>query len=223
MVTSVKHPAKYTDTLIPIFVDLLRDCPNVLDPMAGTGKIGQIKEHGYKGYVVCNELEPEWITPTPPGVDEVHIGDAEHMDWALDGQFCAICTSPTYGNRMADHHNARDGSRRNTYRHTLGRPLSPGNTGMMQWGKEYRQKHVFIWIECKRVLRPDGLMIVNVSDHIRKGQVVRVVDWHVKAITSIGLLLIDKIPVETPRLRFGANSDVRVSAEWILVFLKVRP
>lgn len=60
MVTSVKHPAKYTDTLIPIFADLLRDCPNVLDPMAGTGKIGQIKEHGYKGYIVCNELEPEW-------------------------------------------------------------------------------------------------------------------------------------------------------------------
>ena len=47
-------------------------------------------------------------TPTPgAGVDEVHIGDAEHMDWALYGQFCAICTSPTYGNRMADHHNLR--------------------------------------------------------------------------------------------------------------------
>jgi hypothetical protein len=93
----------------------------------------------------------------------------------------------------------------------------------MQWGKEYRRKHVFIWIECKRVLKSDGVMVVNVSDHIRKGRVVRVVDWHVKAITGIGLLLIDKIPVETPRLRFGANSDVRVSAEWILVFQKVRP
>ena len=68
-------------------------------------------------------------------------------------------------------------------------------------------------------MRPDGLMIVNVSDHIRKGQAVQVVDWHVKAITSIGLLLIDKIPVKTPRLRFGANRDVRVSVEWILVFL----
>jgi len=217
----MRHPAKYTDTLLPVFADILKGCPNVLDPMAGTGKIGLLKDHGYKGWIVCNELEPEWITPAPPGVDEVHIGDAEDMDWAEDERFAAICTSPTYANRLADHHDARDGSRRNTYRHTLGRPLSPGNTGMMQWGKEYRQKHVFIWIECKRVLKSDGLMVVNVSDHIRKGQVVRVVDWHVKAITGIGLLLVDKISVETPRLRFGANSDVRVSEEWVLVFRKM--
>jgi len=31
----VKHPAKYTDSFIPKFAELLKDCSNVLDPFGG--------------------------------------------------------------------------------------------------------------------------------------------------------------------------------------------
>ena len=69
-------------------------------------------------------------------------GDSGQMHYP-DVTFDAICTSPTYGNRMADHHEARDGSPRDTYRHVLGRPLTPGNSGALHWGdgiagEEYR-------------------------------------------------------------------------------------
>ena len=43
----------------------------------------------------------------------VTTGDARRLHY-LDATFDAICTSPTYGNRMADHHNARDSSPRLT-------------------------------------------------------------------------------------------------------------
>ena len=45
------------------------------------------------------------------------IGDATALPFA-DWTFDAVITSPTYGNRMADHHNAQDGSRRVSYRHS---------------------------------------------------------------------------------------------------------
>jgi hypothetical protein len=71
---------------------------------------------------------------------------AERFD---DATFDAICTSPTCGNRMADHHEARDISPRHTYRHVLGRPRTPGNSGALQWGdgiagEEYRALHVAV-------------------------------------------------------------------------------
>ena len=55
-----KHPAKYTDSFIPIFASKLQGVDVVLDPFAGTGKIGLIKEFGFNGKVFCNEIEPEW-------------------------------------------------------------------------------------------------------------------------------------------------------------------
>lgn len=217
-INKVRHPAKYTDGLLPIFAQLLEGTRNVLDPMAGTGKLTEILEHGYAGQVYLNELEPEWAYQAPAEAI-VTTCDAERLPYK-DDYFDAICTSPTYGNRMADHHNARDGSRRNTYRHTLGRKLTPGNTGKMQWGKEYRDKHRRIWTECRRVLKPSGKLILNISDHIRRGKVMPVTDWHIDILESLGLALVKRIAVETPRLRFGANSDVRVDNEWVLLFVK---
>ena len=50
-------------------------------------------------------------------------------------------------------------------------------------------KHLDIWRECKRVLAHGGLLIVNVSNHIRKGAVIDVVDFHKEAILNMGLTL----------------------------------
>ena len=104
-----------------------------------------------------------------------------------------VVTSPTYGNRLADHHNAKDGSRRISYTHTLGRTLTPGNSGAMHWGKDYRLLHRLSWEEVARVLSIGGLFVLNVSNHIRKGEEVPVVQWH------------RDIEVPTARLRYGAN------------------
>lgn len=51
------------------------------------------------------------------------VGDATSLPFP-DEAFDAIITSPTYGNRMADHHDARDNSRRLTYRHSGTHPAT---------------------------------------------------------------------------------------------------
>ena len=216
-----RHPAKYSDTLLPVFAEILKKhrCHSVLDPMAGVGKIGLLRDHGFAGRIVANEIEPEWAAQAPPWV-EVHVGDAAAMTWAADGEFDAIVVSPTYGNRMADHHNARDASRRYTYRHTLGRPLHPANTGQLQWGEAYQEAHRRIWAECIRVLRPGGVFVVNVKNHIRKGEIVRVSEWHAEELQRQGLQLIERVRVECPGMRNGANARLRVPYEDVWVFKK---
>jgi hypothetical protein len=89
-----------------------------------------------RGPTVEVELEPEWASQHP----RTMVGDARALPLP-DATFDMVVTSPTYGNRMTDHHNAKDGSRRITYTHNLGRTLTPGNSGAMQWGEDYRQLH----------------------------------------------------------------------------------
>ncbi len=214
-----KHPAKYTNSLIPIFADLLRGRRRVLDPFAGTCKIAEIRDHGFEGEIFCNEIEPEWAQLGHGKCDLITTDDAEFLRFG-DGFFDAICTSPTYGNRMADSHNARDASRRITYTHTLGRKLHEQNTGKMQWGKIYRAKHQRIYRELFRVLCEDGLFVINVSDHIRGGEVIEVSRWHQLAICATGFTFERNIPIETPRMRFGQNSNLRVQYENVMIFRK---
>jgi hypothetical protein len=216
----IKHPATYTNSFLPIFAEILSGCNNVLDPFGGVGKIALIKDFGFIGKVYANEIEPEWVLQSPYKVDEWHIGDSANMDWAIDGMFDSICTSPTYGNRMADHHEAKDSSRRITYKHYLGRNLSEDNTGKMQWGGVYREKHMQIYKECSRVLKIDGLMVVNISNHIRRGEEIDVSKWHKDALISLGFVLKNETKIHTPRMKFGSNSRKRTEFEYIYTFIK---
>jgi hypothetical protein len=216
----INHPAKYSDQFIPLFAELLRGRETALDPFAGTGKLALIKSYGFTGKVICNEIEPEYANNSTYPVDEWHIGDSADMNWSEDNYFSAICTSPTYGNRMADHFDAKDNSKRITYRHMLGRPLNEHNTGRMQWGDSYRNKHIAVYAECKRVLKSDGLLIINISDHIRKGKIILVTDWHREAIIDLGFSFIKELKIETQRMGFGRNGGLRVNYESILVFEK---
>jgi hypothetical protein len=216
----IKHPAKYNDKFIPIFAELLSSSKNILDPFAGTGKIGLIKNHGFVGRIFCNEIEKEWGNSSIHPVDEWHFCDSANMDWAIDEYFDAICTSPTYGNRMADHFNSKDSSKRITYKHYLGKDLNKNNTGRMQWGAKYKEKHLEIYKECKRVLKLNGIFILNVSDHIRKGKVVKVSKWHEEILLNIGMTKIKEILIKTERMKFGKNYSERVKNEVIYVFKK---
>jgi DNA modification methylase len=121
---------------------------------------------------------------------------------------------------MADHFVSKDNSKRITYRHYLGHDLNENNTGRMKFGDRYCKKHIDVYRECKRVLKPDGLFIVNVSDHIRKGEIVPVVDWHKNALIDLGFKYMNYVAVETPRMRFGKNNGSRVKNEVVLIFNK---
>lgn len=213
----VKHPAKFTDKFIPIFADKLKSYRNVFDPFAGTGKLAHIKKFGYEGRVICGEIEPEWAKASVYDVDEWIIGDSSCVN-KPDNSFHAICTSPTYGNRMADHFNASDTSKRVTYRHYLGRSLNVNNSGRMQWGDKYRTLHEKVYSECKRLLCTDGVLIINISNHIRQGCEVDVVSWHNNTLINLGFTLKEKIKLLTPRMRFGSNSKTRVKYEYILLY-----
>ena len=209
----IKHPAKYSDVLLPIFDRYLPDDNHkILDPFAGTGKLKQIRPN-----CTLLEIEPEWAN-----LSSAVIGDATAMPFD-DACFDAVCTSPTYGNRMADSfqdHQVDKKYKRNTYRHTLGRKLSDNNSGGMQWGEKYKTLHLMAWSECFRVLKNGGIFILNISDHIRKGKIIEVTKWHIDTLAEVGFVEKEHIKCETKRQRFGKNGSLRVGYESIVVFNK---
>lgn len=206
----IRHPAKYSDSLLPVFSELLKTSELVLDPFAGTGKLREVRPDA-----ILLEIEPEWAK-----INNALIGNALAMPEEWSSKFDAVCTSPTYGNRLADHHNAKDGSRRNSYTHCLGRPLSPDNSGVLQWGERYRDFHTKVWKEVYRVLKPNGLFILNISNHIRQKQIVNVAEWHKETILKLGFIFLSDTLVKTPRLRYGKNSHLRVDFEHVFCFQK---
>lgn len=220
--SGLSHPARYSDALLPVFsrwlpVDLY---PEVLDPFAGTGRI-----HELPNSTTGVEIEPEWASLLPDnaiGDSNPVCGNALALPWEPQG-FDAICTSPTYGNRLADSHNASDPERRRSYTHDLGRPLSDDNSGNLHWypdsrGDNYRRFHIAAWKEAVRMLRPGGRFILNVKDHIRDGEVQHVSWWHHGILYGLGLVPEEQIRVQVPSLRAGANADARVGFEWVFVF-----
>jgi hypothetical protein len=202
------HPAKFSESVLDAILSLaskyeLGEAP--LDPFGGTGGLTHIFPDA-----VCVEIEQDWATDV--------CGNALCLPF-LNGAFRWACTSPTFGNRMADAHNARDSSKRITYRHTIGHPLHTDNSGQMNWGPNYRIFHRLAWLELGRVTRE--YFILNISDHYRKGVIVPVSAWHVVVLVSQGWELIDSQEVATPRMRFGANQALRVEAENVFVFRRV--
>lgn len=218
----VRHPAAFSDVLLPVidgFVYPGQQKPYklILDPFAGIGKLRKIVPD-----MIANEIEPEWaLMSGVPGI----VGDATEL--AFDDEvFDAVVTSPTYGNRMADSfvdHQPAKKYRRNTYTHAIGRKLHRNNSGKMQWGPKYRETHVLAWSECFRVLRYGGILVLNVSDHIRSGKRIPVSHWHKKILVNTGFDYIESKQVKTPRNGFGQNGKLRVGFEWVMLFRKEIP
>jgi DNA modification methylase len=121
---------------------------------------------------------------------------------------------------MADHHEAKDSSKRITYRHILGRALTTGSAAGMPWGNRYRDFHSEVWAECARVLKPGGDFILHISDHIRKGEVQHVSAWHRDVLVKEGLAFVEGLEMASRRMRFGANRELRVVSEYVYHFRK---
>jgi len=211
--------------LIPVFAALLEQhmpAPSdhhVLDPFAGTGKIHKLRD--YKFQTIGIEIEPEWAAMH----EGTRVGDALALPFPSADQetielIGAICTSPTYGNRLADHHNASDPESRRSYTHDLGRELHANNSGAMHWGDEYRDFHERAWTEAVRVLMWDGVFILNIKDFIRNGEWQHVTNWHLTTLAGLGLRLIEVRAIPLRGLRQGANSAARVPFETVAVFKK---
>lgn len=207
---AIAHPCKFSDSVLDVMRPYLKGVYPILDPFAGVGKIRQVNLN-----VFTNEIEPEWARAGRAST----IGNALALPYAAD-TFAAIVTSPTYANRMADHHNARDGSKRITYTHVLGRQLHPDNSGALAWGAKYRGFHMLAWMECRRVLRPGGLFLLNISDHIRAGVVIPVSAWHVAFLEQIGFRVEGDHKVMTRRMKRGQNAELRVDYEHVYVLRK---
>ena len=207
---TVRHPATFSDPILAAIDAALGDAETVLHPFAGIGGI-----HRLNRSTVGVELEPESAEQHPNTI----VGNALDLPFP-DDIFDAIATSPTYGNRMADHHDAKDGSTRHTYRHTLGRALTDDNSGKMQWGRTYRRFHEKAWAEAIRVLKPGGRFVLNISDHIRGGEQQAVTHWHVATLVELGVVCDGSVAIETRRQRHGANGHLRVGNEWVITFIK---
>lgn len=225
---AVKHPAKFSPAIIDKLGELVP--PGVwLDPFAGVGTIavleGSVPQRGHVRFeaprhFVMLELEPEWASQHPK---TVCVDALVQMDaWVKAGtRFDGVVTSPVYGNRMSDSHNAQDGSTRHSYTHDLGRKLTEGNIGDAYfWQDRYKEFHIRAWQLAYNVTRPGGEMFLNVSDFYRttKGerQQMRVVAWHMKTLSAIGYSILKVHRVGTPRMRKGRNGESRVEYEAII-------
>jgi SAM-dependent methyltransferase len=249
------HPAKFS---APIVAEIRRVLGTyaptsplfpvtVLDPFAGPGGIHQLAADGYATTGI--EIEADWARSHPRTI----CADSTRMPIA-DASFDVVCTSPCYGNRMADTYDgsrdrctacAGDGqartltgavlagepcdacagtglrpSKRYTYRIALGHDLTDGSAAGMQWGHDYRELHRSVWTETRRVLKPRGLLLVNISDHIRDRAPQGVDLWHAATLGELGFRLVESRPIVTQRSKNGANRDARTLCEWLLVFRK---
>lgn len=209
----VKHPAKFSLSILVELEKILAPYHgNLLDGFAGTGRIHELARPGLQTWGI--EIEPEWASMHPRTL----LGDALNLPFK-DESFSIYCTSPVYGNRFADHHHAKDASTRRSYTHDLGRAVNRNSLGTIHFGERYKYFHKIAWQEAYRVLKPGGLMIVNVSNFIKNFEEVHVVGWHALELAA-QFRFHAEIKVATPRMRYGANHKARVETESILIAYK---
>lgn len=219
----IAHPARFSYKLYDIMADALRrefgeeEDFLALDPFAGIGGIHNLAYHIPNIMSVGVEIEKEWAECHPNTI----TGDSRFLDKMFEPDtFDAIVTSPTYANRLADNFTPKDDSTRLSYQLSLGRKLTEGTTANKQWGAEYRDLHFNIWKQCWHVLRPNGIFVLNIKDHVRNHKIVPVTDFHIEALTRIGFRMEAHEYVPLNGYRYGKNFKSRMKYESVITFRK---
>ena len=275
------HPAKFPNYVldrIALYVRAearaLGRPARVLDPFAGVGRIHSLPSRIAETTGI--EIEPEWAACR----SRTLVGDATQLPPEWTGTFDVVATSPCYGNRLADHHEAKDAcsacggagaewdengcdeapwlcsscssidcacggftrelrahvdscstcrsrrcpkcggnglSKRYTYRDSLRRMPAERSAAVLEWGGKYRYLHRLAWQEAHRVLRPRGLILVNMKNHVRGDVEQMVTEWHEKVLGEEGFDVagIDALPA--PGIRHGKNHEKRTESEQLIV------
>lgn len=192
-VAAVAHPCPFPSYLMDEFAKIVNAewletgrTLHALDPFAGIGRIHELADMcGHQRVITYGaEIEPEWAWQH----DRTICADSRDLPWD-DASMDMVVTSPAYGNRMADQYlpPESDKSRRYTYTTALGRRCAEGSGAGMQWGEQYAELHAAVWAECVRLLAVGGLVVLNMKDHVRGGEVQPVTDWHHETLTALGL------------------------------------
>lgn len=230
MSKTATHPAPFSEPILRVLDRLVRAEHKrlgrrieVLDPFAGVGRIHQLARPGLVDTYGI-DIEPEWAAMHERTV----VGDALDIG-ATHGRrrrFDVVATSPTYGNRFADHHTPKDASTRHSYAFSLGRMPTEGSSAVMPWGPAYWRFHALFLNEAHRVLHPGGLLLYNVSNFVRHKAEVHAVEWHLGVAYGAGFRQWGQarpIAVPTARMRHGANHAARVEVEYVLRLRKGDP
>jgi hypothetical protein len=218
------HPAKFSEPIVVELHKIVNAATTVfdrvplriLDPMAGVGTIHRLRVPGLVTTTGI-EIEPEWAEQHPDTIE----GDASDIPFGNES-FELVMFSPPYGNRMADQFVSKDGTHRITYMHFLGRRLHENSAACEHFGATYCKKMDRILVECKRVVVPGGWVTINVSDFIKGGGVVPVVDFYLQAMLGLRFRVVRDVEVPTKRMKFGANHKLRVRCERVITFQKLR-
>ena len=110
----------------------------ILDPFCGTGKIARLRQWLPQAHSSATRSNRNGPTRPRAAGCRCITGDSREMHYPEPPPSTRLHAAHLR-NRMADHHEARRRpALRHTYRHALGRPLTPGNSGALQWGEEYR-------------------------------------------------------------------------------------
>jgi hypothetical protein len=218
-----KHPAKYTDSIVDELRRVVRDearilgrRPLLLDPFAGVGRVHRLEDVADTTGV---ELRPRWAACHA----RTRVGDATRLPSRWTGRFDVVATSPCYGNRFSDHHDAKDASRRHSYAHDYGEPFDhPSDAGVLRFtSNEYRLLHQRAWRQVHRVLHDGGLFLLNVKNFYQDKELVLLSEWHIGAVSDAGFRYVAGSAIPTPGMRHGRNHEARVDHELVLAFRKV--
>lgn len=214
------NPARFSASVLDALgVLMLEYVPRntlIFDPFAGEGRrLGALCS--LLGYPFLGNDQVRWQDQDP----RVRIADST-MSISYPGRgwphnHYTVVTSVTYNNGMNDGFIPRDKSKRMTYTVAAGERLPPTNTG--RWsGRSGKTGEMWYWkLHHAAVQHWPDLVMVNVKDSIRKGEVYRCVDGWKRLLSDHGYTLVEHVLCPVPSNGFGANGKARVDAESILV------
>jgi len=216
------HHSRFNPGIIESIEARIGDSKMILDPMAGTMERLRVLEDRDRGWhqVWGIEYEQEWVDGYPH--TRLQQGDARKLPFPSE-HFDAIVVSPSYGNRDSDRTGDWwDNADRKTYAAALGRNVSEGSLCVPFEDERYKTGHTLAWAESVRVLKTGGLFVINLKNHIKKGQIIRVSQWHRNVLRDVlGMEEIDDTSIATKGRLSGENYDVRAElVEKIYVYLK---